>query len=212
MINCRRIGDWIYCIIMVDASHISEFLKVILAPRYLFGIWLVGALALFLPEELLGKLGLIEFLNAYRGWVGIVTLLVFCIWISLVGMQIFGGIRKLFSRRASGREFDQTMATRLSSLSQQESFYLLMCLERSSQTFIGCFFDGHTSSLISKGFLQPANNSDPFNCPLTIPDPVWSYLQEHKAEIMPDDPTELRNLIDSFRSVRAWQRKNFLQP
>jgi hypothetical protein len=108
---------------MIDASHVAEFLKVILAPRYLFGIWIVGALILFMPEDALTRLGISEFINTYRGWVGITTLLTAGLWVSIVGTQLYDRLGRWREERSQNKQFNDVLISRFNSLSESERFY-----------------------------------------------------------------------------------------
>ena len=92
---------------------------------------------------------------------------------------------------------------------QEELFYLWMCVEKNQQTFIGYYLNPHISSLVSKGLLVPANNSDIWNCPLTIPDFIWEHLQENKHSFLPQNINDLKTTIQTFERLPDWQRKNF---
>ena len=70
---------------------LGEVLKIFeLKTKYFFAIWFTGAVLLFAPESWLARLGLTSFLEAYRGWIGLVALIFFILW----GVSIFSDIRE----------------------------------------------------------------------------------------------------------------------
>jgi hypothetical protein len=145
---------------MVEDNSIAEFLKVILSPKYLFGIWLIGFIILFAPEGITNKLGLTEFIKSYRGWIGIVSLLSFSIWVSVLGVSFWHYLKERNTDRKYNQESKSNTLEKIKHLSQEELFYLCMCLDKNQQTFTGYFFNPHISSLINKGLLTHPNVTD----------------------------------------------------
>ena len=64
----------------------------LLRARYLFVLCFALGLVLFGPQYLRGKLGLADFLESYRAWVGVIFLVSSMLWLVKIGEWISKGI------------------------------------------------------------------------------------------------------------------------
>lgn len=163
-----------------------DWLKLIqLKPRFLFGIWLLGALLLFLPQPIAAAFGIIEIRDAIRGWIGLLTLLAFTFWI----VQL---LPLWHTRRAVKRARAQAFRS-LQSLSAEEWLLVAYCLNRRQQTITLELTHAAAGALKAKGiFIMAGGVGNTLAWPFTIPDFLWDYLNRNPhvilAGIDPNDP------------------------
>lgn len=194
---------------MVEDNSIAEFLKVILSPKYLFGIWFIGFIILFAPESITDKFGLTEFIKSFRGWIGIISLISFSIWVSVLGVYFWNSLKERNLNNKYSKESKLETLEQIRHLSQEEIFYLWMCIDKNQQTFVGYFFNPHITALVSKGLLLHPSLTDAWNCPFTIPSFVWDYLLKNKKSFLPKNIDDLRSAYQTYENLPDWRRKNF---
>lgn len=194
---------------MVEDSSVAEFFKIIFSPKILFGIWVIGFIILLSPDDFTNKFGLTEFIKSYRGWISIVSVISFGIWVSVISVSFWSFLKERYLDRKYNQESKAKTLDQIKHLSQEELFYLWMCVDKNQQTFIGYFFNPHIASLVNKGLLVHPNTTDAWNCPFTIPDFVWESLQENKKSFLPKNVGELREVYRTYESLPDWQRKDF---
>ncbi len=78
-------------------------------------------------------------------------------------------------------------------MTPKEREILAYLLAHNQKTFTADSDGGHAASLLSRGIVivvaQPGQRLDGRRVPMTIPDPIWDVLQQHKAEF-PYTPPE----------------------
>lgn len=161
-----------------------DWLKAIqLKPRFLFGAFLLTALLLFAPPELLNKLGLSIQGTSWQPYVGLVCLGCFILWL----IQTIPSINAWRYQRNN----QQLVIDRLSSLSLGEWTILWYCLDKNQQTVGLSATDKIATSLASKGILYvPAGQYSILAYPYSIPDFLWNYLIKNKERIFNKIPLE----------------------
>ncbi len=163
-----------------------DWLKLIqLKPRFLFGIWLFGALLLFLPDRVAAGFGINDIRTALRGWIGILTLLALTFW--LVQLLPLWHVKRSV-KRAREQAFRS-----LQSLSAEEWQLVAYCLNRGQQTITLEVTHRAAGALKAKGiFLMAGGVGNSLAWPFTIPDFLWKYLTENPqvifAGVDPNDP------------------------
>ena len=148
-----------------------DWLKVIqLKPRFLFGIWLIGALILFLPQKAAEGFGFLNIREHYRGWIGIGTISAFAFWcIQLI---------PLFSNYRSTTKYKTGVTQSLSSLSQEEWFLVAYCLNRNQQTITLELTHRAARALVAKGIFIAADGvGNSLSWPYTIPNFLWNHIK-----------------------------------
>jgi hypothetical protein len=81
---------------MLEDSSVAEFFKIIFSPKILFAIWLIGFIMLFAPEDFTNRFGLTEFIKSYRAWIGVVSLISFVSWVSIIVVSLSGYIKERY--------------------------------------------------------------------------------------------------------------------
>ncbi len=163
-----------------------DWLKVIqLKPRFLFGLWLCGALILFLPDTAANALGMHIIRQTYRGWIGLGTLAAFSFWLVQL-IPLYHGKRRAKKIRAQ-------IIGSLNSLSPEEWLLIAYCLERNQQTLTLEITHRAAGALSAKGiFVRSAGIGNQLAWPYTIPDFLWHYLTANRHVIFngiePSDP------------------------
>jgi hypothetical protein len=174
--------------VLPDWLSFDSLKDIVFNPRVLFVICFVGLLLLFLPATYLNYFGLTVFRDEYRKWIGLATLLTIVLLVTQFVSYIWAHMHGKRSARKSIAHRLQSLDT----LTRGEWFILQHCLDRSEQTVFLSFGDPHAMSLCNKGLLKPARTGHTWNYPFTIPDFVWSHLQELRPQIIPSDPEQLR--------------------
>jgi hypothetical protein len=124
-----------------------DWLKVIqLQPRFLFGLWVFGALLLFLPPHAATSLGVVTIRDHYRPWIGLGTLGAFAFWL----VQLLPAM----SRRLSSSKYQATVLKNLNGLTREERFQLAYCIHRGQRTLYLRITDAAAQSLRNKGLLK----------------------------------------------------------
>ena len=91
------------------ARTILEFLK--LAPRYLVAVAIMSGALLFLTVDWIGLLGLAEFVDDYRHWLGLTFLVSATLWAVAMAQAIWSWARRThFRRRSRERVFARLIA------------------------------------------------------------------------------------------------------
>lgn len=159
-----------------------DWLKAVqLRPRFLFGAFLLTAILLFAPDELLVKLGLTIQGSSWQPWIGLICLGSFVFWIVQMVPSII--------RWNEERKFKNRIIIRLKSLSLDEWTILWYCLDTNQQTIGLSAADKIATSLASKGILYlPPGNYSILAYPYSVPDFLWKYLLKNKERIFKGIP------------------------
>lgn len=95
-------------------KSLLEFLK--LAPRYLLAVIIVCAIFLFVPAYFLKTLGVADFVETYRQWIGFTLICGFGIWVVAIFASVSDWIKGLWLKRARQKR----IAERLENLTEPE--------------------------------------------------------------------------------------------
>jgi hypothetical protein len=178
-----------------------DWLKVIqLKPRFLFGIWLIGALILFSSNGFADELGIKTIRENYRGWIGIGTLAAFAFWL----VQLIPEYR---AARNVKRMRDETIHS-ISSLASEERLLLALCLNRNQQTITLEITHRAAGALVAKNMLIMASGvGNQLAWPFTIPDFLWHYIRAKPQSIYAGmDPNDFE-LQAAFRRIESHVRR-----
>jgi hypothetical protein len=150
-----------------------DWLKVIqLKPRFLFGLWFLGAMILAMPTRLATQLGVDAIRDSFRAWIGVATLAALSFWI----VQLTPSLQawwKYCKRRSEA-------LGNLESLSSREREILAYCLRRNQRTVDIPLEDPAARSLQSKGLLEAvAGYGNATEWPWTVPTWAWKHLKTH---------------------------------
>ena len=172
-----------------------DWIKAIqLKARYLFGIWFAGALILFSPISLADKMGITNFRQTHKHWIGLATIVAFVFWfISIWG--IFHNYRKRQKREAAILE-------KVKFLSPEEKTILAYCVDRQQQSISLEITEKSASLLSQKGLLIKGSGvHDVLYWPHTIPDFLWSHLCTFKELIFGDlENQEAKQVLKRFEN------------
>ena len=178
-----------------------DWLKVIqLKPRFLFGIWGLGALLLFLPDKTISVFGAVALRDSYRPWIGVTTLAAFVFWV----VQLVPHMHQYISRWKQRREVIRS----LESLSEEEWLILAYCMERNQRTITLTLADRVAGSLMAKGLLVMASGlGNQLAWPNTIPTHLWKHLSKDKEAFMGRWKFEAEFLQYRFSEIDAHVRR-----
>jgi hypothetical protein len=167
-----------------------------LAPRYLVALAIPCAVLLFSSGEFLGRLGLAQFAQDNRQWLGLGFLVcasILGVWLAAGAMSFLGGIRK--KQRARKR-----MLQTLHSLTEEEKKILRFYVVEQTRSNVLRLDDGSVQRLVAAGIIYRSaplgNLFDGFAH--NIANAAWEYL--HKDENM-------RLLSGSTEDVRTDSRR-----
>ena len=164
---------------------IAEFLK--LAPRYLTVVGVIAGVLVFAPSEFLDKLGVAEFAENHRQWIGLAFL--FSATVVLVDWckEIVAAIRN----RSHRAKLKEECLKRLHSLTEDEEDILRHYTSNQTRTSVLGLDDGVAQGLVSVGILYPAARQGHLRKGLAhnITEFAWEYLNENKALVEASTPT-----------------------
>jgi hypothetical protein len=159
-----------------------DWIKLIqLKPRFLFGLWLFGVFILFIPSEIGKKIGIDDFRNVSKPWLGIATLASFVFWL----LQLIPEFQSFYAKR----RFRSAVIKSLDFISPEEWIVLAYCLIENQQTITLGYTDRNAGSLVARGILVRANGAgNILSWPHTIPPFLWEYLVKHRDKFMINTP------------------------
>ena len=181
--------------------NVPDWIKSIveLKPRFLFALWLLGALVLFLPRSITDSLGFTPSIDPYRGWVGLATLAAFIFW--LVQLQPWEYVSSILNQHRLQGEIVEYLAT----LSPQERFLLAYCLHRNQQSINIQLSDPVAATLRQKGLLrQSLGVGDISKWPHMVPKPVWKEMQAHREMLLSASERKDANLFKMFEQFERY--------
>lgn len=137
----------------MDFSKFIEAIK--LPPILLFGISLASAIFLFVPDQVLSLLSILEFRNQYKSWIGIIFVL---------SVGLFAGYVLNFSRKAITNFFSRWKIRRqgkdrLKKLTPKEKTILRAYIEPEMRTRYWMQEDGIVRGLEQASILYQASTS-----------------------------------------------------
>lgn len=156
-----------------------------IGPLKIFGLWLITACLLFLPEHIANAFGISALRNQYRGWIGMVSLSLLCWWI----VQMVPHANARYVDKKAKSALPAKITSTLVTLNAMERLVLYHCLNTNVQTIYLPFGFPYAASLSSKGLLNaaPPPGRSP-SWPYTIPDDVWGFIRTHpELVVSPED-------------------------
>jgi hypothetical protein len=184
--------------------NLPDWLKIFeLKPRFLFAIWVIGALFLYLPVQTKDTIGITEFITTYRTFIGIATIVAFVLWI--IQLEPWEIIFDLLNEKRFNKEF----SAKIDDLSDEERILLAYCIARKKQTIHLTVNHSVATSLRAKGFLNYIDGIfNSHSTPFTIPSFVWKELQNHKNELLEKDDWENPKVNEIFQELDLQMAEN----
>jgi hypothetical protein len=160
---------------MPGIEQIIQALK--LAPRYLIAVSVFCGVLLFINEQLSKTLGVFQFTQDYRQWIGIAfvasIVLVAIDWSIKIGTVVSNFVRRI--------KFKNDLVKRLHSLTEEEKQILRYYLAKQSKTNTLRTDDGVVNTLTAKGIIYRSashgNLLEGFSH--NIHELAWDYLKEN---------------------------------
>lgn len=179
---------------------IGIILKIIdLKARIIFAIWLIGALLIFLPDQIKTKMA-VTIPEPIRPYIGFITLVTFVLWIVLATVQIVSILKKIITEKKVQSE----ILDQLKTLSTKERDIFIFCLMNKQTTIHRNIVDGAVNSLLAKCLLSTKMQGNRLAMPFIIPTFVWKHLQRHKDFLFPEisNPDTMNALL--HRQQHGW--------
>jgi Super-infection exclusion protein B len=178
-----------------------DWLKVIQLPaRFLFGLFMIGALLLFLPGNIATALGITTIRDHYRPWIGVGTIAAFALWL----MQLSPAVGRAWYEH----KYRVAALDNLNGLTAEERFQLAYCLHRGQRTLYLRITDSAAQSLCSKGIFTHAQSGSALALPFTIPQFVWKHIRANPHLILSDAEQDSPQLLASFARFENEIRRN----
>jgi hypothetical protein len=211
---------------MESLAKVLEFVG-----KYAWAVCVTAAFLLFIPDDAAQQIGVKELRTAFKGplWIALVLTLVVAIgsalqyfdsrvvdgWLKsrrearakaeerqrVAEAQAVGERKKAEDRENSQREAFESLALRLQSLDLNECMWLKYCLFHNVQTLSAERGNSTAQSLHHKGILDEGSGQL-FDLPFHIPDRVWKYLIEHRADFLSTgelSDKRFPSALDNFR-------------
>jgi len=172
--------------------------ELVTSPRVLSVVFVIGAMLLFLPGRFLGYFGLTAIRDDYRKWVGLATVVSFALLLTHIGSFLWS---KRQRNRKSARQESQRLQS-LETLTGGERLILQHCVATGEQTVFLSLGDPFANSLCHKGLLVIGSSGHSWSYPFMIPNDIWSFLQDVRAQILPNEQPGLETL------KRNWEMYN----
>lgn len=151
---------------------IIEFLK--LAPRYLIALGLMAACLLFLPDDFLKKIGVSQFAQDNRSWLGLIFIGTTALFIVSVTGDMFKSIRRWWRKRRAFTE----ITNRLHRLTEDEKQILRYYIAKQTRANTLRINDGVVQGLVADGILYRSTSMGSLveGFGYKISDIAWNYL------------------------------------
>jgi hypothetical protein len=162
---------------MFNIEQIIQALK--LAPRYLVAISVFCGFLLFSEEHLSKTIGVFQFTQDYRQWIGIAFIasaaLVSIDW----GIKIFSVVRDFVYRA----KFKKSLIQSLHSLTEEEKQILRFYLTTQSKTNTLRIDDGIVNTLVAKDIIYRSSSQGTLHEGFShnINNLAWDYLHENQG-------------------------------
>ena len=151
-----------------------EFLK--LTPQHLIGVASITALILFLPKPCLQRLGLFEFSNANRPWIGFIFLASSVLWL----LDVLTYIPKWIRDWKNNRNIQNTIIKKLKSLNEYEKQILRYYFEKGSRANILQLDNGNVLELVAcKVIYRSGIGTFQEGVAHKISDFAWNYINSN---------------------------------
>jgi len=183
---------------------LPDWLKIFeLKPRHFFALAFIGALALYLPQNMKDTLGITQLVENYRAIIGVVTLICSVLWI--VQLQPWELIFGLIEQRKFKKEF----VNKLADLADDERILLAYCVSRKKQTIHMNMMHALATSLRAKGFLGYVEGGVYVtSMPFSIYPHVWKELINHKFDLLSKEDWEDAKLEEMLRHIDGQMAEN----
>jgi hypothetical protein len=182
-------------------STLTDWLKAIqMKPRHLFGISIFGAVTLLCPDSFATLIGINEFRDGHRSWIGLPTL----------GAAIFGVIQLIpeYRRKKLEREHRNAVISSLNTLSDEEWVMIAYCMEHSQQTIALHISDRVANALVARGLLMKfAGHAAANSWPFTIPKFLWEHLLSNRESFLGNAPLPAEEIKAGFVKLHSDIRK-----
>lgn len=184
-----------------EAIKIIEKMKELKA-RYVFFVWVFGALLTFLPLTVKQQLQ-VTIPEGIQPWIGFTTLGAFVLWLVMVLLNLVGFIQN----KLRNREIKAMALKQLKTLSHGEREIFLLCLHENKRTIHREITDPPINSLQSKQLIVRAREGNILAMPFTIPDFVWSHIKINEEELFPElsDVQAMKRLLQAQQ--HSWMRR-----
>jgi hypothetical protein len=160
-----------------NLSGISDLIK--LQPKYLIGISIATGVLLFGTDTVVLKgIGLVEFTDKYRVWIGVTFLIV----TSLLVAHFVDDIRKLISGKRTERQVLAYGKKYLKALTPDEKKILKKYIEENTKTQNLNYTDGTVQELNNANIIYMSSSLSKFHTifPFNIQPWAWEYLNKNK--------------------------------
>ena len=160
------------------AESIRAIVEIVkLAPRYLVTLGIAAALLLFGREDILKSLGVYDFTQNYRQWLGLTLVITGALFVVDRAVPIIKWIRN----RVLDRKIRKCILKSCNSLTEDEKQIMRFYIAKQTKTNYLRFNDGVVKGLESKYIIMRMSNSghirDGFAYNIT--DIAWKYLNKN---------------------------------
>jgi hypothetical protein len=173
---------------MLTLEHIMGAIK--LAPRYLVAIGIFCGFFLFLPEQTARHLGIFDFAQNHRQWIGVAFLASISLVAVTGSLEVSTLIRKLIARR----KIEKRMFQALRSLTEEEKQILRYYYATQSKTNTLRTDDGVVNGLVSKGIIHRAASLG------NILEGFAHNINERAWEVLHENPDLLEGTTNTYRT------------
>ena len=189
---------------MESIAKILEFVG-----KYAWGVAIVAAFVLFVPDDAAQQIGVLAIRNDFKGLWWLVLVLCTAIWLGAAFQYLDkrfldGWLKDRALRRAKdreSREFSDALSLRLNSLDPRERDWIRYCLINNTQSLSSYQTHPTAQSLVHKGILAEGSGHM-MDLPFHFPDNVWKYLLSHRSDFIADGAehdSRLRAQLEDFR-------------
>jgi hypothetical protein len=135
-----------------------------------------------------------SFVEQYRGWLGVITMVVIMLWM----VQLYSTVKENWQQKKAAKQdeedfeaFKQTVLKSLNSLSKGEKFLLAYALYHDQQVVYSYFPSPHARDLMHKGLLTASGTGSVTNYPFQIPDLCGNTCRIIKENFFPRAPRRI---------------------
>jgi Super-infection exclusion protein B len=169
---------------IISANYAEAFLKALqIAPRFLIALAVIGLTILLLPPEWAALFGVDNLRVEYRPWIGVVTIASLILW----AVHYMARIPDWMQKRRRVAQQKRSALKNIETLAREERLLLAFFLYHGAPTRYIPVNYAPARSLCSKGLLRTVGGTGHmFSWPYTIPDFVWTHLNDLQSEIFPE--------------------------
>jgi hypothetical protein len=173
---------------MLTLEHIMDALR--LAPRYLVAVGIFCGFFLFLPEQTARQIGIFDFSQHYRQWIGVTFLAAISLVAVTGSLEVITFIRELIARK--NRE--KRMCQALHRLTEEEKQILRFYYAMQSKTNTLRTDDGVVNGLVAKGIIHRAASLG------NILEGFAHNIDERAWEVLHEKPELLEGTTNTYRT------------